>query len=128
MKSLEDKEKFIQLRANGHSYQAISSMINVSEPTLYQWSKEFSQSIKTLKTMREEAIYQEFAATKEARIRLLGEQIERVKEELSTRDLTYISTEKLYVILLKLVELQCKEVDSLAVANSGILRLERKNI
>jgi len=49
MKENEEKQKFIELRAEGLSYDKISKEIAVSKPTLMKWEKEFSQEIKELR-------------------------------------------------------------------------------
>ena len=45
MKDLQTKEKFIELRARGLSFNKIAEEIEVSKPTLLKWSSEFSEEI-----------------------------------------------------------------------------------
>lgn len=128
MKSPEVKENFIRLRAEGHSFSAISEMLDVSKPTLQTWAKEFSSTIEALTVAKTEFLLKEFTTVKEARLRLLGEQIERVRDELANRDLSEVSTDKLYVVLLKLCELHGKEMDSLSLALDGSLNTKFRKI
>ena len=46
MKTIEQKEKFVQLRAQGFSYDKISEELEVSKNTLLKWNGEFLQEIK----------------------------------------------------------------------------------
>jgi len=46
MKTIEQKEQFIQLRAKGFSYDKIAEQIQVSKPTLLKWNGEFIKEVK----------------------------------------------------------------------------------
>lgn len=46
MKTIEQKGKFVQLRAKGFSYDKISEELEVSKNTLLKWNGEFLQEIK----------------------------------------------------------------------------------
>ena len=48
MKDTAQKEKFIQLRAKGLSFDKISKEINTSKPTLLKWSEELEGEIANL--------------------------------------------------------------------------------
>ena len=45
MKDSSVKEKFIQLRAKGLSFDKIAKQIKISKPTLLKWSEEFEKEI-----------------------------------------------------------------------------------
>jgi len=45
-KTLEEKEKFIQLRARGYSFDKISEEMNISKPTLIKWQGELNSEVK----------------------------------------------------------------------------------
>lgn len=113
MKLQKTKDNFLQMRSEGHSFQAIANELNISKQTLIEWSKEFTTELQNIKTIRIEAIYNRFALTKDARITFMGEMIERVKSELDTRDLTKVGTERLFDIILKLSDALDKERESL---------------
>ena len=51
--------------------------------------------------MELEALQEEFFLLKEGRIRLLGEQLQRLRQELANRDLSSVPTDKLMELLLK---------------------------
>jgi len=46
MKTIEQKEKFIQLRARGYSYDKIAGELEVSKNTLLKWNGEFLEEVK----------------------------------------------------------------------------------
>jgi len=113
VKEAKTKELFLDLRSQGLSYQVIASKINVSKQTLIHWGHELQNDIKNLKSIRLDAIYEHYSLTKEARIKLIGEHIDKVRTELAGRDLSSVSTDKLYDLLLKLTDAQNKERESL---------------
>ena len=65
MKDQKTKEKFVELRAEGLSFDKIAQRINVSKPTLLTWNKELNTRIEELKSIRYEEILEKFKATKE---------------------------------------------------------------
>lgn len=101
MKSKAIKEKFIELRAQGHSYASIAADLKVSKPTLIEWSQEFEFRITNLKTIEMETLQEKYLIQKQNRIELFGQQIQTIKAELSTRDMKEVSTEKLFDLLAK---------------------------
>jgi len=46
MSKLESVEKFIELRALGHTFDEIVRELTVSKPTLIKWGKEYENQIK----------------------------------------------------------------------------------
>jgi transposase len=100
----ELKTQFIELRAKGLSYQKISRRLKVSKSTLANWSAELEGEIASLRAMELEALYERHYLTKEARIKLLGDQVRAIQEELKTRSLDQVSTEKLLEMELKMLQ------------------------
>lgn len=101
-KDIKTKERFVELRAQGLSYAKIAQELGVSKPTLIKWSQELHEDINNLKVIEMEALLEKHYVLRRARIELLGEQLEAVKEELATRDLGDLSTSGLFNLLLKL--------------------------
>lgn len=93
------KEKFIELRARGMSFNAISQELEVSKPTLIEWSKELAIAISNLKAMELEDLQERYFIQKKKRIELFGSQVEAIKNELATRDLKQLPTSKLFDLL-----------------------------
>ena len=97
----ELKAEFIQLRAKGLPYARIAERLDVCKATLANWNAELEAEIASARAMELEALQAEYFLLKEGRIRLLGEQLQRLRGELAGRDLTEVATEKLLELLLK---------------------------
>ena len=98
---VELKEDFIRLRAKGLSYAKIAEQIGVAKSTLANWNADLEVEIASAKAMEMEVLQEEFFLLKEKRIRLLGEQLRRLQDELSERDLSEVPTEKLLELQLR---------------------------
>jgi hypothetical protein len=97
----EQKARFVEMRAKGHSYAKIAKELRVSKGTLTNWNAELEAEIARAKTVELEALQEEFFLLKEARIRLLGEQLKAIQAEIGNRDLAKVNTGKLLDLLLK---------------------------
>ena len=102
MEDSETKQRFIELRAKGMSYQKISEEIGVCKRTLINWSKELSSEIANAYAAELEALQDEFYMLKERRIKLFGEKLKAISEEIDNRDLSDIPTEKLFDLFFKM--------------------------
>ena len=101
MELTETKQKFIELRAQGLSFDKIAKELNKSKQTLIDWSRDLSGEIANLKAIELEGIYQKYYLLKENRLQTLGTMLSKIKEEVETRELTDVPTEKLLDLLLK---------------------------
>ena len=97
----EVKAEFVQLRAKGLPYVRIAERLGVAKSTLANWNAELEAEIASARAMELEALQEEFFLLKEGRIRLLGEQLQRLRGELASRDLTEVATERLLELLLR---------------------------
>ena len=110
---LELKSQFVELRAKGWSYVKISRRLKVSKNTLTNWGAELEGEIASLKAMEMEALHEKYFMNKESRIRLLGEQLKEIKDELKRRGLDDVSTDRLLEMELKLYQaLQAEYVET----------------
>ena len=87
----ELKAEFVQLRAKGLPYVRIAERLGVAKSTLANWNAELEAEIASARAMELEALQDEFFLLKEGRITLLGEQLQRLRGELASRDLTEVS-------------------------------------
>jgi hypothetical protein len=97
----ELKADFVQLRAKGLPYVRIAERLGVAKSTLANWNAELEAQIASARAMELEALQEEFFLLKEGRIRLLGEQLQRLRHELANRDLSSVPTDKLMELLLR---------------------------
>lgn len=59
-KTIEEKEKFIQLRAQGFSFDKIAEELQVSKNTLLSWSGEFFEEVKEAQFNEYEKLLEEY--------------------------------------------------------------------
>ena len=124
----ELKNRFIQLRAKGHSYEKIAKELGVAKSTLTNWNQELHEAIAQAKAMELEALEEEFFMLKEGRIRLLGDQLKAIQKEIKDRKLAEISTEKLIELQLRYFsELKTEYVEPRQEYKIGI-KLNTKDI
>jgi len=122
MTDLSKQEKFIELRSKGMSFAKISEELGVSKPTLIKWSKELEVDIRNMQAIEQEALREKYLITKEKRLEVLGDSLEKVKQELAKRDFSEIPTEKLFYLNLKLLqEVKLEETSALVLARQGSL-------
>jgi transposase-like protein len=95
------KSQFVQLRAKGLSYVKIAKELKVSKSTLSSWNQELQEEISQARAMELEALQEEYYLLKEGRIKLLGEQLKAIQEEIGSRDLSKVSTDRLMELQLK---------------------------
>ena len=97
----EQKSRFILLRAKGLSYAKIAKDLKVSTSTLTNWNQELQEEIAQAKAVELETLQEEYFILKEGRIRLLGGQMRTIQEEITGRDLSKVSTERLMDLQLR---------------------------
>lgn len=113
MKDNETKQKFIELRAKGLSFDKISNELNVSKQTLITWQSEFVEEINNLKAMELEALYEQFYLQKQDRIERFGKLLDRLHNEIELRDLKEVDTDKLINLYLKVYSNAISELEAL---------------
>jgi hypothetical protein len=101
MKDQETKEKFVELRAKGLSFDRIAAELETSKQTLINWAKEFENEISNLKKVELEALQEKYYMLKSQRIELFGEKLKAIKGELDKRNLSDIPTDKLFDLFMK---------------------------
>lgn len=112
MKDNDTRQQFIQMRAKGISFDKISKELKVAKATLIVWSKEYQTEIGNLKAIEMEALQEQFYLTKTSRMEILGRQVERIRNELESRDFSDVPTDKLFDLFSKtLNQLKLEEVE-----------------
>ena len=96
MTDLQTQQRFIALRAEGWSFARIATELNVSKPTLINWSRKFQYQIQNLRAIALEELQEKWLAAQTDRIAALGERLRKVEDELQKRDLSSVSTSGLY--------------------------------
>lgn len=101
MKDQETRQRFVELRAQGFSYDKISKELKVSKQTLINWSNELELDIANLKAIELEALQEQYYLTKAERIKLFGERLKAIKQELDKRSMEELSIKELFDMQLK---------------------------
>ena len=99
--TMEVKDQFIELRAKGLTFADIAHQLNVSKPTLIEWSKELKTEIENSKALEMESLQEKYFASWKQRLEFTGDQFARLKEELESRDFSDMSTKELLEVSLK---------------------------
>lgn len=92
----ETQQRFIQLRSQGWSFARIAQELNVSKPTLINWSRKFHFEINNARAIELESLQEQLVAGREARARALAEKLKLVEAELAKRDIAEVSTARLF--------------------------------
>lgn len=108
-------EFFLELRSQGQSYRQIADQVPVSVTTLKAWGKKFGADLVKLALGRVEAFVEAHLLDVENRLALRGEQIQRMRSELATRDFTQVDTGTLLRHYVRYVESVQKDVDPVKV-------------
>jgi len=82
----EVQEKFIQLRAEGLSYDKIAAELDISKTTALKLGHDFEEEIKRLQFIRLEALAEQYRLVKAARIEELAKLLEQVDTSLQSAD------------------------------------------
>ena len=101
MELLQTKERFIELRAKGWSFDKIAKELGKAKQTLIDWSKELQGEIANRKAVELEALYESYFILTENRLQTFGVMITKIKDEVEKRDLSDVPTDKLLELLLK---------------------------
>ena len=101
MEGIETKERFIELRAKGWSFDKIAKELGKAKQTLIDWSKELEDEIANRKALELETLYETYYLQRESRLQTFGAILTKIKEEVMSRDLSDVPTDKLLDLFLK---------------------------
>jgi hypothetical protein len=105
MEDKADKQaQFIELRAKGNSFDRIADKLKISKTTLINWSKAHKQEVNNMTAIERDALMDRYQMAKRHQLEMYGEQLAKVKEEVSKRNMSDVSTEKLVTMEIKLLD------------------------
>lgn len=101
--NLDQKQTFIELRAKNNSFAKIAEQIGVSKPTLIKWAQDdqTARGIHNLNALFIDEIQEKQRIGTQHRLAIFGDILQRAKEELATRDLSEVPTDKLVSLIIK---------------------------
>lgn len=127
METLETKERFIEMRAKGYSFDKIAQELGKAKQTLIDWSKELEEEIANLKALELEALYEKYYLLKEAKIKKYGAILSKITDELESRDFTDVRTGRLLELYLLYFERLSEEVVAPNFKSSQEITEERED-
>jgi IS30 family transposase len=127
MELLDTKERFIELRAKGWSFDKIAKELGKAKQTLIDWSKELQDEIANRKALELEVLYESYYLLKENRLQTFGAMLSKIKKEIESRDFSDVPTEKLLELLLKYNSLVKEEIIEPNFKSSEEMREERQD-
>lgn len=104
MKPAELKKEYVRLRAEGQSYSVIAEQLHISKSTCTKWEKALAAQIDELKRAELAELCESYSMTKEARIRRLGDTLEKINAALEQADFSTVDPAKLLDFKLKYTE------------------------
>lgn len=99
MKDMQTKEKFIDLRSQGYSFEKISKELDVSKPTLIKWNSEFSKEITNARFLAVEALLDRFHQMKTARLETFSKMLDNALKELEKRTMSTLTVKELLTVI-----------------------------
>ena len=101
-------EQFIELRADGFSYDEISKKINISKPILVKLNKDYEEKIDEVITIKEEQFIAELRTRNLNEVKQLMKLRGEAYTELEKRELGKMGTKEL-LLLIKNIEAQISQ-------------------
>ncbi len=99
MKSVEEKQKFVELRAKGLSFERIAQELSVSKPTLIKWNAELYHEVQEAQFYEQESLLENYKLMRKQRFELYCKLLSAALAELESRaaagKLQEVPTEKL---------------------------------
>ena len=95
MTETELKEKFIELRAGGVSFDNIAKELKKSKTTLIKWQQELNQEINNLQYSEIQNLLEKYQITKKRKLEFYSKQLKKVYEALEKKDYDNISVKEL---------------------------------
>lgn len=108
---LEQKEKFIELRAQCYSFDSIAQAIGVSKPTLLKWHCALENEINSMKFMILDSLIEKYKLAKVHRIESYKIMLDKIKESFDQCKLDNMPADKLLDMHLKLLDRLKAEMD-----------------
>ena len=101
MKEQETRLAFIKARAEGKSYSTITKELGISKATCSTWERDLKADIDGLKQAQLDELYTAYNMKRDARIKALGQIIERIDQAIANKPLEDLPADKLLELRLK---------------------------
>ncbi len=105
-KTVEEKEKFIELRARGFSFDKIAEETGTSKNTLLKWSKECGRELEQAQYFELQSLLSQYEVMRRNRVealsQLLGSSLKELRKRAENDSLSRLQTDKLLNLVLTL--------------------------
>lgn len=101
MIEVNSRLSIIELRAQGYSIQKIAKKLDVSKQTVVDTIKANKDEVASLHAIQLDALYEAEKVTAEARIKNLSSLLKKIQQEIDSRDLSDVPTDKLIDLYIK---------------------------
>ena len=133
-KTIEEKQKFIQLRAQGLSFESIAKELSVSKPTLIKWNAELYGEVQEAQFYEQENLLENYKLMRKQRFefycKLLSAALAELESRAAAGKLQEVPTEKLLIMaeqLEKRIQQETKqELVSVIVEKEGFYLGDKK--
>ncbi len=92
------QQRFLELRAEGASYDAIATDLQVSRRTLFYWKDQMETELSWEETVELETLQQELLGNRKFLARRFAQRLNKVEAELDKRSLEDLSTARLIAL------------------------------
>ena len=100
--NIDKQQKFIELRAEGHSFDEIAKRVQISKPTLIKWSKELKEQIEEVSKVIAEQFVIEQKVKRTIRAQKLSEELDKAYEALKHTDYKKMTKKDLIGVIEKI--------------------------
>lgn len=128
MKSQETKEKFIQLRAEGRSFDSIANELSTSKTTLIKWSREFDREINNAQYFASQSLIEQYKITKRERIKYITKELEKIYNALGQKDYNELSVKDLIFLKEKFEDDLKKELVNIEYRTGEFIKIDHNNL
>jgi hypothetical protein len=100
----ELQDQFVILRASGETFKGIATKLNIPVADLIEWSCQLKEEIGNMKAVLFEEKESATFTKRSRRVEVLQTIADRMKDEIATRDLSDVPTDKLLTLFTKMTE------------------------
>jgi hypothetical protein len=104
METIGKKREFIELRSKNWSIQKIADSMGLSKRALVTWNKEFSAEIQLKRQLELDNLRSLVHEAEDGRMAVVRAQWEKLREEVTRRNLKMLSTDKVLGHFIKLAD------------------------
>ena len=119
--SNDEKEKFIELRTQGKSFDEIAQILNVGRSTLFNWQADFRKELQELRFTEYDALARKRHLTRKEKLQREISLLEKVDSQIDSADLSKLDIKELFKLREKTLSKIDSELNSVGITVGGML-------